>query len=254
MSEASSSVTAARRRATSRSCASVARALNSASVVHPARGGPSSTTISSRSSSAGWSASNATRSEPRRSVVAKSRRAPDVRKTWPAFLAAVSGVEGHQHRTNGVDGETGDHPCGAVGCPQGHPVATLDTARHEGARHGLDVFGDTPKREPGRPVDQGLVVPVQVGGPLQGLGDRPRLPIGRRAVGLCVVGHGCTSRPPPTTAGSRSWRRSVRARRARPRRCALRARGSVGHHRRPGRRSAPGCPVPTPAGRSHRSV
>ena len=170
------------------------------------------------------------------------------------LLAAVSGVERHQHRTDGVDGETRDHPCGTVGCPQGHAVAPLDAARHERARHGVDAFGHVPKREPGRPVDEGFVVPVVVGCLLQRLGDRPRLSIGRHAVRLNVVRHGGISRPPPTTAGSRSRRRSVRAHRARPRPCALRAMGSVGHDRRPGRRSAPGCRVSAPAGRPHPSV
>ena len=104
---------------------------------------------------------------------ARPRGAQDVAR----FLAAVPGVERHQHRTDRVDGETRDHPGGAVGCPDGHAVAALDAAADERAGHEVDAFGQVSEREPDRPVDHSLVVAEAVRRPIQRLGDRPRLPI-----------------------------------------------------------------------------
>ena len=43
-----------------------------------------------------------------------------------------SGVEGHKQRPGSYRAESGDHPLGAVGCPDGHPVATVDPVGHDG--------------------------------------------------------------------------------------------------------------------------
>ena len=110
MSEASSPPRAERRRATSWPCASRARALNSATVVQSGRVGPSKTTISWRDSSPGTSASSSTRSEPSMSVTVKSRRARRGSQDMTGLLSAVSSVQGHQDRADGIDGEARDHP------------------------------------------------------------------------------------------------------------------------------------------------
>ena len=107
------------------------------------------------------------------------------------FLAAVSGIQRHQHGADGVDGEAGDHPFGAVGGPQGHPISGLDATPHQCARHLVHSFGQLTKGKSSRPVDERFVVPVILRCLIQRLRDRPRLPIIRPAVFVFVVRHKC---------------------------------------------------------------
>ena len=174
------------------------------------------------------------------------------------LLAAVSGVERHQHGTDGVDGEAGDHPCGAVGGPQGHAVAALDAARHERARHVVDAFGQVPEREPGRPVDQSLVVAEAVRRLI-------RAPRGSSA----AADH--PARPGRTSAQTRRTRSVLSDHRRRPQaldrgvgQSELIAQDLVRVLSEPGdapvatladgRRSVPGCPAPAPVGRHRPSA
>ena len=106
---------------------------------------------------------------------ARPRGAQDVSR----LLAPIAGVERHQHGSDRVDGEARDHPGGAVGCPDGHAVAGLDPAPHERAGHEVDAFGQVPEGEPDRPVDNSLVVAEANHRLIQRLGNRPRRPITR---------------------------------------------------------------------------
>ena len=55
----------------------------------------------------------------------------------------------------------------------------------------VDASGQAAEREPGRPVDQSLVVAEVIRSLIQRLGDRAWLPIIRPAVGLFVLRHSC---------------------------------------------------------------
>ena len=118
---------------------------------------------------------------------AGARRAQDV----ASFLSAVSGIQRYQHCADGVDGEAGDHPFGAVGGPQGHAISGLDTTPHKCARHLVHSFGQLTKGKSSRPVDERFVVPVILRCLIQRVRDRPRLPIIRLAVFVLVVRHEC---------------------------------------------------------------
>ena len=85
-----------------------------------------------------------------------SRGSQDV----PGLLSAVAGIQRHQHRTDGIDGEAGDHPVGAVGGPQGHAISGLDPTAHERPRHLVHSFGQLAKRKSTRSRRQRFVVPV----------------------------------------------------------------------------------------------
>ena len=106
---------------------------------------------------------------------ARPRGAQDVAR----FLAAVSGVERHQHGTDRVDGEARDHPCGAVGCPEGHAVAALDAARPRARAPRGRRVRPGPETRAGSSRRRGPRRPRTVRRLLQRLGDRPRLPITR---------------------------------------------------------------------------
>ena len=99
------------------------------------------------------------------------------------LVSLEPGVEGHQQRA-GTDGaQGGDHPLGAVGRPDRHPVAPLDPVGHDGAGGGGHLVGQLVEGQPdGRPagtvaVDHGLGLAEAGGGVLHQAGDGPPLQI-----------------------------------------------------------------------------
>ena len=101
------------------------------------------------------------------------------------LLSAVSSVQGHQDRADGIDGEARDHPFRGVGSPQGHAISGLDPTAHQRARHAVHSGGQLAKRKSVRPIDQGFVVSVILCGLVQRLGNCLRLTDQPTCLRLC---------------------------------------------------------------------
>ena len=83
----------------------------------------------------------------------RARGAEDVGRLSPL----EPGVHRHQHGAGAQRAESGQHPFGAVGGPDGHAAARFDARGDEAARVGVHRLGELGVREAVVAVDQDLV-------------------------------------------------------------------------------------------------
>ena len=113
-------------------------------------------------------------------------------------LAALEArVERHQHGTGPQEAERAEHPLGAVGRPDGHPVARAHARGHEAAGVTVHLGRQSRVGEAHLAVDQGLPCSVPQRGIVDETGHRPPDQVGprvllvlRRAADPCAA-HGC---------------------------------------------------------------
>jgi hypothetical protein len=131
------------------------------------------------------------------------------------------GVQRHQHGPGPQEPQGGQHPLGAVGGPDGHPVPRPTPGGHEAAGVAVDLLGQLgegqadgrrrpgPRCAPWRPRARrppgGDGAPGQVGpGVLVPGGVPPPPPPGRCRAGPGVTGAGCSRRRPRRTCRTSS--------------------------------------------------
>ena len=107
-------------------------------------------------------------------MTVNSRRAPDVRRMWPASSPRYRVLNGHQHATGGVDAERRDDPSALFGAQTADPIARLDACGDERLGYRVSLGLQLSERQPGVAVHHCLVVCETVCGILQGSRDRER--------------------------------------------------------------------------------